>query len=75
MKKFILFIAVLTVLIAACAPVIPENGIATPVVITAEMSTVLPEIPVRHRLRGLHLRLYLQLQFPVFQLRVSLQLN
>jgi len=45
MKKFILFIAVLTVLIAACAPVIPENGIATPVVITAEMSTVLPEIP------------------------------
>jgi len=41
MKKMIAF-TILAVLLAACAPIIPESGsgVATPIVITAEVSTV-----------------------------------
>jgi hypothetical protein len=41
MKKMIVF-TILAVLLAACAPIIPESGsgVATPIVMTAEVSTV-----------------------------------
>ena len=44
MKKLIVLMVVLAVFLGACAPGIPESGqsISTPVVITAEASTVLP---------------------------------
>lgn len=44
MKKFIALTIVLAVFPGACAPVLPEGGqsFSTPVVITAEVSTVLP---------------------------------
>jgi hypothetical protein len=44
MKKFIVLPLVLAVFLGACTPGVPESGqsISTPVVITAEVSTVLP---------------------------------
>jgi hypothetical protein len=44
MKKLIA-LTTLTLLLAACAPSRPVGGISTPIEITAEMSTVLPETP------------------------------
>ena len=44
MKKLLVFTALLLFL-AACAPSAPSGGIPTPIVITAEMSTVVPETP------------------------------
>ena len=45
MRKFTMFIIVLAVFLAACAPIIPESGVSTSIVITAEVSTVMPETP------------------------------
>lgn len=44
MKKMVAFI-VLALLLAACAPNMPESGVSTPIEITAEMSTVIAETP------------------------------
>ncbi|HUF00609.1 MAG TPA: Hint domain-containing protein [Anaerolineales bacterium] len=44
MKKLIAF-TILVAFIAACAPIIRENGISTPIEITVEGSTVMPETP------------------------------
>ena len=43
MRNNSIFIAILSVFLAACAPLAPESGISTPIVITAEMSTVVAE--------------------------------
>jgi hypothetical protein len=45
MKKLTGFTIVLWVLLAACAPSLPESGVSTPVEITAVMSTVIAETP------------------------------
>ena len=42
MRKLIAFTSI-ALFLAACAPVIPEGGISTPIEITAEMSTVVAE--------------------------------
>jgi len=42
MKKLLAFV-ILTLFLAACARAAPEAGIPTPIVITAEVSTVVPE--------------------------------
>jgi len=44
MKKLIVLTVVLAVFLGACAPGVPESGqgVSTPVIITAEVSTVLP---------------------------------
>lgn len=44
MKKIIICM-VLAALLAACAPILPESGVETPIEITAEMSTVIAETP------------------------------
>ena len=46
MKKFANFTILLVFFLASCAPVIPaENGLSTPIVMTAAMSTVIAETP------------------------------
>ncbi|MDQ3007627.1 MAG: Hint domain-containing protein [Chloroflexota bacterium] len=43
MKKFAVLTIVLAVFITACAPIVPESGISTPMEITAEVSTAIAE--------------------------------
>ena len=46
MRKIATFTAIiLWFSLAACAPLSPESGISTPIVMTAEVSTVVPETP------------------------------
>ncbi len=44
MKKWI-DLTILVLFLSACAPTTPAGGISTPIVITAEMSTVIPDLP------------------------------
>lgn len=45
MKKITDFTILVAVFLAACAPVMPESGVSTPIVMTAEVSTVVAETP------------------------------
>lgn len=45
MRKFTILTILLSISLAACAPIIPGSGVSTPVVITAEVSTVVAETP------------------------------
>jgi len=58
MKKITGFMLLLAVFLAACTPGIPESGVSTAIVITAEVSTVMPETPAHLPPQGLRLRLY-----------------
>lgn len=45
MRQITILSVVLSISLAACAPVIPETGAFTPIVMTAEVSTVVAETP------------------------------
>jgi len=40
-----IFTVVLSISLAACAPIVPASGVSTPIIITTEVSTVVPETP------------------------------
>lgn len=43
MQRFLFLTVALSVFLAACAPIVPTNGVSTPIVMTAEVSTVVAE--------------------------------
>jgi len=45
MRQITILSVVLSISLAACAPIIPETGASTPIVMTAEVSTVVAETP------------------------------